>query len=459
MDFSSLPNIIALALLLTNYRPLLRRAGGHTSLWFYGWGFILLNSINRFFAGPASLGSSGIRLAIATSTLECGGLMFLLGSANRQRTLIDHWTAVLLATGPLSQALLFAFGPEWMQRLLPFSIALYFLPAAYVALRRIRSSRPTAITAAMYALFGLASASIVAHPLAVRASAILLIFLCAAYLSLETRARLDRANVTTTVGLLLWGLKYPGLLLLQNGHLFSAVNRGLLQVPEYFVLAGSVLSIIQERLTRAERLATHDPLTNLPNRRFLEERFREALEEAREARTTVACLVIDVDDFKTINDTRGHRAGDAILCALAVRLAWHLSPRDVLARTGGDEFTAMLAGVSNEHYLRFIAEAMMSAASVPVQVDGEPVEVSISMGISLSPDDADEIDDLVRLADEAMYRAKRRGGNVPSFAGDTAQEPETVHSRRRESGQLLQMSRSRSAASRRTALTMNATDV
>ena len=142
------------------------------------------------------------------------------------------------------------------------------------------------------------------------------------------------------------------------------------------------------------------------------------MEEARINRTTVACLVIDVDNFKMINDTLGHEAGDQLLRALAVRLSWHMTPRDILARTGGDEFTALLAGVTDEHHLRFIAGAMMSAGSVPIIIDGKPVDLHISIGIALSPDHADDIDSLRRAADQAMYTAKRRGGSMLAFADE-----------------------------------------
>jgi diguanylate cyclase (GGDEF)-like protein len=128
--------------------------------------------------------------------------------------------------------------------------------------------------------------------------------------------------------------------------------------------------------------------------------------------------VIDVDNFKTVNDTLGHAAGDQLLCALAVRLSWHIGPRDVLARTGGDEFTVMLAGVQNEEHLKFVASTMMSAASVPVLIDGKPVPVGISIGIALSPDDAEDTEGLCRAADRAMYSAKRRGGSMLALAGE-----------------------------------------
>jgi diguanylate cyclase (GGDEF)-like protein len=187
---------------------------------------------------------------------------------------------------------------------------------------------------------------------------------------------------------------------------------------QYMVFAGMMLTLLEEHVERTERMAMHDPLTDLPNRRMFEERLIATMEEARLQRTTVACLVIDVDNFKTINDTLGHSAGDQLLRALAVRLSWHMSPRDILARTGGDEFTALLAGVTDEHHLRFIASAMMSAGSVPISVDGKAVDVRISIGIALSPDHADDIDSLRRAADQAMYTAKRRGGSMLAFADE-----------------------------------------
>jgi len=203
-------------------------------------------------------------------------------------------------------------------------------------------------------------------------------------------------------------------------YLFPAVkiDRSILDLPVYFVVVGIILNLLEEHVERTERLAMHDPLTDLPNRRMFEERLIATMEEARINRTTVACLVIDVDNFKMINDTLGHEAGDQLLRALAVRLSWHMTPRDILARTGGDEFTALLAGVTDEHHLRFIAGAMMSAGSVPIIIDGKPVDLHISIGIALSPDHADDIDSLRRAADQAMYTAKRRGGSSLAFADE-----------------------------------------
>jgi diguanylate cyclase (GGDEF)-like protein len=301
--------------------------------------------------------------------------------------------------------------------------ALFVLPALPLLVRR--SSRRLGRTAigVTFALFGLATLPLAAsRPELVTAGALALLLLSVAYLYLSNTPRYSRGVLGTGFGLVTWGLSYPLATIVEQMYPGFAIDPHLLEMPQYLVMAGSILTLLEEHLQRTERMATHDPLTDLPNRRRFEERFAEALGEAQEQRTTVACLVIDVDDFKRINDTLGHTAGDQLLTSLAVRLSWHIGPRDILARTGGDEFTAMLAGVTDEHHLRFIASAMMSAASVPVIVEGKPIDVRISVGIALSPDDADDIDGLLKVADEAMYRAKRRGGNLLVFAGDPVQD-------------------------------------
>ncbi len=437
---SSLPVIVALGLLIVMYRPVVRRSGAHANLWVAGWAFLLLEAINDFISSPAADAHVGLHFVLATVTSEGAALAFLMAAGNGDRRLIGRGLIISLAAGPLVQALLFLAAPHTASLLLPGTTALYFLPLAFLIARITRPTRPQMLVSAVFGIFGLVTLSSSAHPYALRSGALLLILFSAAYLLFRTCRTLDRGVFLTGLGLVTWGLRDPILHVVDRVHPGLVLNRGLIHLPELLVLLGSVLALLQERLTSAERLATHDPLTNLPNRRLLNERFALALERARATRTTIACLVIDVDNFKAINDTRGHSAGDELLRALAVRLGWHISARDVLARTGGDEFTVMLAGVNNEHYLRFIAEAMMSAACVPIQIAGEPVDVRISMGIALSPDDADEIEDLIRLADDAMYRAKRCGGNVLAFAGQAAQPESTP--RRPPAAQILRMNSS-----------------
>jgi diguanylate cyclase (GGDEF)-like protein len=229
---------------------------------------------------------------------------------------------------------------------------------------------------------------------------------------------LTRGVLCAVTGLIGWGLSYPFQVIMARFYPAVHLARGLLEVPQYLVVAAVILNLLEEHMTHTEQLAMHDALTGLPNRRLFEERFVSAMAESRRNGTPMACLVIDVDDFKTINDTLGHYTGDELLKTLATRLNWHVGPADMLARTGGDEFTALLAGVRDEYHLRFIASSMMSAAGVPLVIDGVSIDFHISIGIAVSPEDADDIEGLRRAADDAMYKAKRAGGSLLSFASE-----------------------------------------
>jgi diguanylate cyclase (GGDEF)-like protein len=417
VDRSHLPDLFSLAVIIVGFRPLARRAGPHANLWFLAWGFLLLNHAAMLFDSANPLLQTIISLTAQLSIDLCA-LAFLRVTANVPTKRISRMLMVELALPILLQSTLFILRPG--ARVAQCALCLlFFVPALHLSMKRRARTPPMILVTAAFACMGLAMAPIALSDtaLAVRLS-LMLLFFSAAYLFFISAARQTRGVNAATTGLIAWGLSYPFVAVLAHWKPHLSLDRALIELPQYLVVAGIMLTLLEEQLERTERMAMHDPLTDLPNRRLFEERLIATMEEARLARTTVACLVIDVDNFKTINDTLGHSAGDQLLRALAVRLSWHMSPRDILARTGGDEFTALLAGVSDEHHLRFIASAMMSAGSVPIAVDGQAVDVRISIGIALSPDHADDIDGLRRAADQAMYSAKRRGGSMLAFADE-----------------------------------------
>lgn len=165
------------------------------------------------------------------------------------------------------------------------------------------------------------------------------------------------------------------------------------------------------RLRQRDSLeALHDPLTGLPNRLLFEERAKLALAQAQREQTNVALLFLDLDGFKAINDHYGHRMGDALLRSLSVELAEHIRQVDTLARIGGDEFVVLLTNLPEPSYAQAVANKLVLCATRPFYVDGHELTVGASIGISLYPDDANDLADLLQLSDEAMYRAKRAGG-------------------------------------------------
>jgi diguanylate cyclase (GGDEF)-like protein len=417
VDRTLLPDICSLTVFIAGFRPLARRVGTHANLWFLGWGLLLLHSVALFFMTPNVPPPATLQLA-ATWTIDLCALVFILVSANVPNRRLGRWLMAAFSAPVLLQSAAAILLPD--RRILGLlAAALYLAPATVLLFRRRERSHPTVVVCSAFAVFGPAMLPAVWFaPADVPQYALALLFLSAAYLYFLSADHHARGAIAAFIGLVGWGLSYPARIAMQHYFPDVPLDHTLLLLPRYLVVAGVILALLEEHVERTERLAMHDPLTDLPNRRLFEQRLIATMEEARINRTTVACLVIDVDNFKAINDTLGHSAGDQLLRALAVRLSWHMSPRDILARTGGDEFTALLAGVTDEHHLRFIASAMMSAGSVPIMIDGKPVDMHISIGIALSPDHADDIDSLRRAADQAMYSAKRKGGAMLAFADE-----------------------------------------
>lgn len=171
---------------------------------------------------------------------------------------------------------------------------------------------------------------------------------------------------------------------------------------------------------RIEFLATHDELTQLPNRAVFCDRLRNALDSCPSQGCTFAVLFIDIDDFKIVNDSIGHAAGDNLLKEMAVRLTNAAGPSAVLSRFGGDEFTLLLEE-ANEAVAATTAQRIIESLRQPIQVGDFEIYSGVSMGIALYPVHGSDISTLLQNADSAMYHAKEQGKNTYSFFNDDLQ--------------------------------------
>ncbi len=162
--------------------------------------------------------------------------------------------------------------------------------------------------------------------------------------------------------------------------------------------------------------AYHDPLTGLPNRTLFRDRLNQAMEMATTNHRLVALLFLDLDGFKLINDSLGHDIGDLLLKGVAQRLQGSLRGSDTISRLGGDEFTVILPGIPGLPEASTVAEKILNAMIEPFNLNGNIVAVTTSIGISLYPLDAQNIDTLIKHADAAMYRAKELGKNRYEFS-------------------------------------------
>ena len=206
----------------------------------------------------------------------------------------------------------------------------------------------------------------------------------------------------------------------KDGSRFYGANsaitvKGADGVPLYF---DGVIADISDR-KRAEQqvyqLAHYDNLTGLPNRALLRDRLGQAISDAKRRDARLAVLFMDLDRFKTVNDSLGHETGDKLLQAVAMRLRENMRDSDTISRQGGDEFLLILRDVADAHAVAHLAEKLQETISGGYTVGGHELHITPSIGISLFPDDATDIDSLIRNADAAMYQAKENGRSSYQF--------------------------------------------
>ncbi len=199
----------------------------------------------------------------------------------------------------------------------------------------------------------------------------------------------------------------------------------------YSFSKNSLDSLTHQKL---HQLAHYDSLTGLPNRSLFQEHLKNELANAQRNKTFVAVLFMDLDHFKSINDTLGHDVGDELLKAVAARLLKCIRKNDLISRQGGDEFTGVLVGINHPENAGMIAEKIIKSLSQPVQTGPHQLFITSSIGISIYPNDGETFDSLIKHADSAMYQAKDSGRNTYHFFTD---ELHQASKRRFELGSLM----------------------
>ncbi len=211
----------------------------------------------------------------------------------------------------------------------------------------------------------------------------------------------------------LWGRR-------RNGQVFPALlnmggvldDRG--HAINYVGIFRDITEIKQSQ-EQLERLANYDSLTGLPNRNLFYDRLKHGIDRARRVKKRLALLFVDLDNFKVINDTLGHDAGDELLKRVASRLGGSIRTEDTVARVGGDEFIVLLEEVEDIAAVAETARRINHSLFIPMNLNGECIDITGSIGISVYPDDGEEIGVLLKNADTAMYVAKEEGRNKYRF--------------------------------------------
>lgn len=191
----------------------------------------------------------------------------------------------------------------------------------------------------------------------------------------------------------------------------STVNQALSDELEEREILESQLVTAKEQGEEARQASLHDPLTGLPNRALFNDRLEHALAQANRHGYAITVMFMDLDDFKTINDTYGHDAGDIVLRTISARLKKTTRDEDTICRYGGDEFLYLLMEISDEHDIVAIVEKVIGAVRMPCPIKTRDLDIELSInpsiGISIFPRNGITVEDLLGSADKAMYRAKR----------------------------------------------------
>lgn len=229
----------------------------------------------------------------------------------------------------------------------------------------------------------------------------------------EAREKLERAILRTLRDHTPFDLELQYVTALGNPRWVRAMGQAEVHDGPPTRVFGTFQDVTDKKLneTRIWHAAHHDPLTGLPNRKLFTERNTACLAEAARGSASAALLLIDLDDFKLVNDTHGHDAGDAVLQVQAGRLRAALRERDFVARLGGDEFAVLLVDIEDSRDAEAIGERILSAMREPISWDGATLECKGSIGIAIFPEHGRGRSQLFKSADLALYKAKADGRN------------------------------------------------
>lgn len=183
------------------------------------------------------------------------------------------------------------------------------------------------------------------------------------------------------------------------------------EVGDLSIAFKEMMSQIKKRDLSLQQLAYYDRVTNLPNRHYFEEKILQAIENAQRYGTSFYLMMLDLDDFKIVNDTLGHTMGDLLLLRIGERLMLTLRNSDAIFRIGGDEFSVIVENIPDEKSIQYVAQKVINAISEPIMLEQDKVRVGVSVGISQYPLFAQTKTALISTADTALYVAKNRGKN------------------------------------------------
>lgn len=411
LNVSVVPDFLAIGGLVTVFASLLKRTG-QTRLryWLVGWIMILLHIVAQLANANLPQGvAANAAMAVSLSMLLLTSVAFIWAGNDRRPAGSRGLSMTLLAAAP---DVIFLGCAAFDVKAAPLYLAcaasgivftLWVFPGGRRGVDRHAHWRMPLILA-VYAVQGL----MVLYA-SIEIALVWMLFwhyLAVAFCFYRGSPRPTLGVIFTTLSFIAWAAVFPVAEALAPWLPRLHIQSEAWNLPKFLVATGMIFTLLEEQTGIAEHASMHDALTGLPNRRVFTRRLEAALKRAREMVGHVAVLVIDLNDFKLVNDTLGHAAGDVLLQFVAQRLEGAIRAGDTLARLGGDEFAAILPDVTDRATAETLARKLARALDASTEFHGHQLFIGASIGVAVYPEDGMDQARLYAAADRVMYAGK-----------------------------------------------------
>jgi diguanylate cyclase len=420
VDWSKLPDLVAVGLLTSAFASVARRSQNSlSSLWLIGWAMIMFH-FAAYALLPAPAPWADLANFFGSAALVWAGLLFTWASVPYRRQYSSLCIFVSLITTSALYFGILDFGPEKSWTLVPCAALFGVMPLTVALTNRKTFNHP--LRWSVVAIYGALSIFLlffqfrpgIGGELAVNAL-LFTVYLCCAIHFWHGYPRTTAGAFITIAGFFAWAAVFVVGPFTFAFYPHLHVENEVWNLPKYVVAVGMILLLLEDQIEHNKYLALHDELTGLPNRRLFQDRLAITLERSRRSGSQTALLLIDLDDFKQVNDSVGHHVGDELLKRVGNLFLGRVRRSDTVARTGGDEFSVILEEPMSRADATRVGRSLSQLLESPFEVNGHTVRVGASVGIAVFPDDANDAESLCIAADLRMYAGKQATKAKSSF--------------------------------------------
>jgi diguanylate cyclase (GGDEF)-like protein len=381
-------------------------------LWLVGWLMILLHFIAGLFTSLPDIWGE-LAFVLLSASLVWAGTLFMHASIPYREHVSSLWMLwALLTSNTIYLAVLsLGYDVRWALNLAAVVVGVCPLAVTLVSIRRVNHLLRW-ILSSFYIALSIFLVIFQHRPgngisLAWDAVMFTVYMGCCIFFAFAFRRNTAGAFVTIA-GFFAWASIFIVAPAMQAFQPQVHIESEVWNLPKFIVAMGMMLLLLEDQIEHNKHLALHDALTGLPNRRLFEDRMASAVERSRRTGTRMAVMVIDLDDFKQVNDTFGHHVGDLVLKHVASVFTERVRRSDTVSRTGGDEFSIILDEPTNREEAEFVGRSLRQLLGRPLDIEGQKVNVGASVGIAVFPEDAPNTESLCIAADQKMYDEKKR---------------------------------------------------